>query len=87
MTSGAKIIIHKLHFSQIIYDEEDVEFSKEYVITAEKLDLDNSGGFLEIPQEFVDNFILGLTDFSTDSMSTVLVFNWNFVTIASAFGV
>ena len=45
------------------------------------------GGFYEIPVEFVDNFIMGLVDFSTIRGQAVLHYNWEFATVDGVFGI
>ena len=65
----------------------DVESSKKYYIEAEKLDIPNEGAFIELPQEFVDNFIMGLLDFSCVRGNCVLDYNWDFGTKDGVFGV
>lgn len=70
----------------IIYDMDDVESSKRYFIVTEKIDYPIEGGFYEIPEEFVDNFIMGFIDFSTERGKSVLHYNWEFVTVDGVFG-
>ena len=42
---------------------------------------------MPLPQEFVDNFIMGLVDFSTLRGRSVLNFNWDFTTEDGVFGI
>ena len=79
-------MITLLHFSMIVYDVADVESSKKYFIITEKVDFPVEGGFYEIPPEFVDNFIMGLLDFSTPRGQSVLHYNWEFETVDGQFG-
>lgn len=58
-------MITNIHFSQIIFNSDDVQSSKKYFIVYETWINDMNGGFIEIPQEFVDNFIMGVTAFET----------------------
>ena len=46
-------------------DEGDVKFSNKYFIVIEYYDVPQKGGFKEFPEELKDNFIMGLTNFST----------------------
>ena len=78
VTLSVEVWITRLHFSQIIIDIKDVESSKKYVIVAEELDFGPKGGFVPIPEEFIDNFILSLRDFSTNWTQAVLMINWDF---------
>ena len=77
----------RYHFSEIIFDVADVQASRTYFIVAEQLDISGSGDFIEIPSEFVSNFIMGLLDFSTQRSQAVLDFNWEFATVGGNFGV
>ena len=64
-TTESMMTISKFHFSQIFFNQRDVQSSLKYVLVYNKLEVDNiQGQFIPIPQEFVDNFILGITDFS-----------------------
>ncbi len=65
VTLRVKVLITNVHFSQIVFNTNDVESSKKYFIVYAKWYNDKNGGFLEIPQEFVDNFIMGITSFET----------------------
>ena len=55
-----------------------MESLRQYVIEAEFIDVPQQGQFIEIPEEFVDNFIIGITDFSTAVGHAVFDFNWEF---------
>ena len=68
--------ISLLHFSMIIFDVADVESSQTYFIMTERIDYPQEGGFYPFPQEFQDNFIMGLIDFSTIRGRAVLHYNW-----------
>jgi len=46
-----------------------------------------NGGFIPIPQAFVDNFIMGLTAFETIGAECGFEYQWNFLTSGSTFGV
>ena len=80
--------IFDLGFSQIIFNTEDVRSSLKYEIVYQRLDVDlNVNSFMEIPEEFVDNFMLGLTDFSADKGFSILDFQWEFATVGGDFGI
>ena len=64
-----------------------MESSRQYVIVYENYDLNGTGGFIEVPVEFVDNFILGFVDFTTEKTKAAIYFNWEFVNISGAHGV
>ncbi len=61
--------------------------SGEYVFVYEKIDLPYTGGFIPVPEEFIDNFIMGLLDFSTNMTQVILDFQWDFQTINGTHGV
>lgn len=84
---STQVRITVLHFSQIMFDVKDVESSKKYYIVTEFYDVPVEGMFIPIPEEFVDNFILGLTDFSTVRGKSALHYNWYFQTVDGVFGV
>ena len=62
-TAFTGLTITKLQFSEIIFNQKDVESSLKYFIVYEEWISDMEGGFRAIPQEFVDNFIMAITDF------------------------
>ena len=64
----------------------DVQASNKYFIVTDKLEIPQHGDFIPIPVEFVDNFIMGLLDFSTLRGESVLQYNWDFKTIDGEFG-
>ena len=45
------------------------------------------GGFIEIPSEFTDNLIMGMTDFSTPMCKAIIDFKWSYATVDGAFGI
>lgn len=57
------VIITNVHFSQVIFNSDDVQSSKKYFIVYQLWYNDMNGGFMPIPQEFIDNFIMGVTTF------------------------
>ena len=61
--------------------------SYEYVIVADQIDIAGTGDFIEVPYEFVDNFIMGLLDFSAAQHASVLDFNWEFFNNSGTYGV
>lgn len=48
-TLSTMVIIQKIHFSQIVYNSDDVESSKKYVIVYQLWVTTNMGGFLPFP--------------------------------------
>jgi hypothetical protein len=72
--------VTNLHFSEIIFNSDDVESSKKYFIVFQKWYNDMNGGFIDIPIEFVDNFIMAVTSFEATANSCGFVYEWNFVT-------
>lgn len=37
-----------------------------------------TGGFLPLPIEFIDNFIIGLTNFTTNRTKSQIQFSWTY---------
>lgn len=62
-TLEKQVMVTNVHFSQIIFNSDDVESSERYFIVYELWYNDMNGGFYSVPQEFVDNFIMGVTTF------------------------
>ena len=87
VTIGIEVLLQRLHFSQIIFDQVDVEASRVYTIVAQQLDAPDSNHFIEVPAEFVDNFILSLYDFSTERTAASINFGWDFATQSGNHGV
>ena len=49
-TLSTSVEIRLIHFSQIMFDEEDVKSSNKYFIVTEYYDMPKEGGFIEIPE-------------------------------------
>lgn len=58
----------------IIFDQADVESSGLYLMIYERIDFTKDGGFIPFPQEFQDNFIIALTNITSDRTKSVIVF-------------
>jgi hypothetical protein len=71
----------------IVFNEDDVESSKKYVLVFYTWEVTKAGGFIEVPKEFVDYFILGMTDFAAVDGACIISYNWTFVTVGGKFGV
>jgi hypothetical protein len=57
-----RLIFRSLSFSLIIFNIDDVESSKKYLIVYKKFAIDGAnGGSYSYPPEFTDNLIIGLT--------------------------
>ena len=63
VTTEFRITVTRLQFSQIIFNQEDVESSRRYYIVYEQWITDLNGGFRAVPSEFIDSFIMAITDF------------------------
>ena len=63
ITTFTQTAVTNLKFSEIFFNSDDVESSKKYFIVFQKWYNDMNGGFIEIPIEFVDNFIMAVTSF------------------------
>jgi len=71
---GFNNALNRLHFSMIIFDQADVESSGLYLMVYERIDFNQNGGFIPFPQEFQDNFIIALTNLTSDRTRCVIVF-------------
>jgi hypothetical protein len=45
-----------------------------------------TGGFIPVPVEFINNFIMGMTDFSTNRTRVIIDFQWDFKVIDGVHG-
>ena len=57
------------------------------MLVYEKFSFPNTGGFKPIPFQFIDNFIMGFTDFSTIRTKSAIHFEWDFQTQSGVQGV
>lgn len=90
VTYGIQAVIWRLHFSIIIFDEANVESSKQYYLEYQRIDLTNYGGFIPLPIQFVTNAMIGLTEYSTLRTASCIKFNLKFeynTTTSSAYGI
>lgn len=71
----------------IIFDQTDVESTGQYMIVHQTVELPYTGGFVPVPVEFTDNFIMGLLYFSSNKTVVILDFQWNFTTVVGTHGV
>lgn len=71
-------MITRLHFSMIIFDQADVEFSGKYFLVYEKFDFPKEGGFKPVPVQFHSNLIAGFVEFSTNDARTTIHFQIDF---------
>ena len=78
--------LDRLHFSMIIFDQADLYSSGQYMFVYERINFNYTGGFFHIPQELVDNFIIGLTNFTSVKCRSIIYFSWNFTTVNGVFG-
>ena len=82
-----KINLERLQYSMVIFDQEDVQASLQYFLVGERIDLSDNGGFIPVPAQFVDNFIMGFTDFSSYRTLVAIHFSWDFATVNGVHGV
>jgi hypothetical protein len=75
-TLETKVLVTNVHFSQIIFNSDDVQSSNKYFIVYSLWYNDMYGGFIEIPKEFVDNFIMGVTAFETVEAKCGFEYQW-----------
>jgi hypothetical protein len=78
VTMYQSVVVTNVHFSEIIFNSDDVESSKKYFIVFSKWYNDMNGGFLAIPIEFKDNFIMGVTAFETVDAGCGFEYQWQF---------
>lgn len=48
------------------------------MLVYQRISLPYTGGFVPVPIEFVDNFIMGLLSFSTNKTQVIIDFQWDF---------
>jgi hypothetical protein len=70
----------------VVFDQADVESSGVYLLMYERVDVPSSGGFISIPEEFVPNLIIGLTNFTADRTLEIIHFQWNFTEVNGVYG-
>lgn len=58
-----------------------------YMLVYKRVILPFTGGFIPIPVEFVDNFIMGMTEFTSNKTQVILDFQWDYRTINGVYGV
>lgn len=71
-------MVTNVHFSQVIFNSDDVQSSEKYFIVYSLWYNDQGGGFITIPQEFVDNFIMGVTTFECKDAACGFEYQWEF---------
>lgn len=71
----------------IIFDEQDVESTGLYMLVYQRISFTDAGGFIPIPFQFQDNFIMGFTDFSSIRTKCAVHFEWYFTTVSGVEGV
>ncbi len=59
----------------IVFDQVDVQSSNKYVLVYERINFTNGAGFYGFPSQFINNFIIGLTDLSTNRTLSAIVFD------------
>ena len=57
------------------------------MLVYEQIDLPYTGGFVPVPVEFIDNFIMGMLCFSTNRSQIIIDFQWNFQYVNGVHGV
>jgi len=73
----------------IIFNSDDIQKSNKYYVIFGKWYNDINGGWTEIPQAFVDNFIMGVTSFETIDGHCGFEYQWEFAnnSVTGVFGV
>lgn len=77
-TLSVQVLITNVHFSQIIFNTDDVQASNQYFIVYQIWANDMNGGFIEIPSAFLDNFIMAITAFETVDGYCGFEYQWEF---------
>ena len=86
-TLFTNVMITNVHFSEIIFNIDDVESSNKYQIFYYEWINNRYGGFKAIPEEFVDNFIMGVKSFQTNDSLCGFEYQWEFVNNTGVHGV
>lgn len=63
VTLGVQVIVTRLHYSMIIFDQYDVQFTGYYFLVCDRINFSTSGGSVGVPVEFEPNSIMAFTDF------------------------
>ena len=87
ITVGINIIVERLQYSMIIFDEADVLSSNTYFLVYYVVEFTSNGGFIPVPAEFTDNFIMGFLEFTSDRTRMAITFTWDFATVNGTHGV
>lgn len=77
VTLGIKINLERLQYSMVM----------KYYLVYERVDLTYEGAFIPVPVEFVDNFIIGFTNFSSYRTLVAIHFEWNFLDMNGTHGI
>lgn len=81
------VIVSRLHFSQIVFDTTDIASSNKYKLIFEEWEVDNFGGNKEIPEQFKDNFIMGISEFTSPYGKCGFDYMWDWKDNSTFFGV
>lgn len=65
----------------IVFDEMDIASAENYTLIYEIIQIPRTGGFITIPVEFVENFIMGFFTFTSSKTSAIMDFQWYFSTL------
>lgn len=83
VSASKNISIFRLHFSMIVFDQADVQSSGKYELVYARVDFTNAGGFYAFMAQFIPNFMLGITDLSSNRTLSAIVFDTEFITAAN----
>jgi hypothetical protein len=76
----SKVSVTNVHFSEVIFNADDVESSQKYSVVYETWNNDANGGFRAFPIEFRDNFIMGVTSFEVSKANCGFEYQWEYAT-------
>jgi hypothetical protein len=86
-TLWTQVMITNVHFSQVIFNKVDIQNSNKYQVIYYEWDNDMYGGWRSLPEAFIDNFIMGVTHFTTVDAHCGFEYQWEFANSSGVFGV
>lgn len=79
--------ITRLHFSMITFDQADVQSSGQYMLIYYKTSYPTAGGSYLFESQFLNNFMIGFSEFSSGKTASLIHFINNFGTVSGVHGV
>lgn len=75
ITFALKMSLKKIHFSQIIFDQNGIDSSMLYQVIFYYHDFPTLGGSLPVQFQFMENFIIGLLEIKSGQKKATLSFD------------